>query len=89
MKPNEEQIIDLDLEFYVHVLDKFGYNAKPALRIQRLISDSELMKDIAIKAMRGETFTVKITMKQDRWKAALKLSKLGIINNEDIESIFK
>ena len=79
--------IDLDLEIFIQVLDKFGTKAVPALRIQKYTCEPQQMRKLAILAIQGQTIPVKIKIK-DRWKAALKLVKLEILSQHDIERLF-
>jgi hypothetical protein len=78
----------VDLEIYIHILDRFGANARPALKLERIISDPEMMHDIALKALRREDFPAKIIIKKNIWEAASKFMQLGIIDKEELEKSY-
>jgi hypothetical protein len=80
---NNENVIEFDIELYINILSRFGKFKNPALKIYKKINDPILIKLLAKKAVKKETFIGKIHIK-DQWKATSKLIELGIITKNDL-----
>ena len=78
----DEEIIEFDIELYINILSHFGRDNRKALRICKRVTDTDIIKNIAEKAIKNENFIGKIHLR-DQWKAASKLVKLGIISKDE------
>jgi len=80
--------IDLEIEIYLNILSRFGYTGKPALRLQKIITDPNHMKFISMAALTETSFPARITLKKNKWNAANRLVALDILDSNDLTQIF-
>jgi hypothetical protein len=78
-----ERSDSLELQLYIEVFERFGPNAKPAIRISKILSNREDVLWILKKALADEQITAKITLK-NKFLAVPKLARLGLIDPNNL-----
>jgi hypothetical protein len=73
----------LELQLYIEVFERFGPNAKPAIRISKILSNKEDVLFILKKAMDDKSISAKITIK-NKFLAIPKLARLGLIDPDKL-----
>jgi hypothetical protein len=73
----------LELQLYIEIFERFGPNAKPAIRLSKILSNKDDVVYILKKALEEKSIPAKITLK-NKLLAVPKLARLNLIDPNDL-----
>lgn len=73
----------IEIPIYIHIIDRFGAHARPALKLQKIITDKKIIKQIAETLILKDEVPAKIVVHKGAWHAAERFVTLEILSMEE------
>ena len=78
-----------EILIYMHILSRFGPHGNPALKLERVITNPQVIDSIVKNTLYGKGYPAKIILKKDKLRAASELVQLGFISTETYEDFMR